>query len=47
MDRIRQRIEEKKKTGEYSAEELERINRYVLQIDAAEYKTPEGDFINI
>ena len=43
MDRIRQRIAEKKKTGEYTAEELERIDRYVLQIEAEGYNTPEED----
>ena len=43
MDRIRQRIAEKKKTGEYSSEELERIDRYVLQIETEGYNTPEED----
>jgi O-antigen chain-terminating methyltransferase len=43
MERIRQRIDEKKKTGEYTPEELERIDRYVLQIEAEGYNTPEED----
>ncbi len=43
MERIRQRIDEKKMTGEYTPEELERIDRYVLQIEAEGYNTPEED----
>ena len=43
MERIRQRIAEKKKTGEYTPEELERIDRFVLQIEAEGYNTPEED----
>ncbi len=43
MERIRQRIDEKKKTGEYTPEELERIDRYVLQIESEGYNTPEED----
>ncbi len=46
MERIRQRIDEKKKTGEYTPEELERIDRYVLQIEAEGYNTPEEDLRN-
>jgi SAM-dependent methyltransferase len=41
MNQIRQRIETKKQTGEYTPEELERISRYVLQIDTEEYNPPE------
>jgi len=43
MDRIRRQIAEKKKTGEYTPEELERIDRYVLQIETEGYNTPEED----
>jgi len=43
MEGIRQRIDEKKKTGEYTPEELERIDRYVLQIETEGYNTPEED----
>ncbi len=43
MEGIRQKIDEKKKSGEYTAEELERIDRYVLQIEAEGYNTPEED----
>lgn len=43
MDRIRRQISEKKKTGEYTPEELERIDRYVLQIETEGYNTPEED----
>jgi SAM-dependent methyltransferase len=46
MEGIRQRIDEKKKTGEYTPEELERIDRYVLQIEAGGYNTPEEDLRN-
>jgi O-antigen chain-terminating methyltransferase len=43
MDDIRRGIAEKKQSGEYGAEELERIDRYVLQIEADGYNTPEED----
>jgi SAM-dependent methyltransferase len=43
MEGIRRRIDEKKKTGEYTPEELERIDRYVLQIEKEGYNTPEED----
>lgn len=43
MDRIRRQIAEKKKTGEYAPEELERIDRYVLQVETEGYNTPEED----
>lgn len=43
MDGLRRRIAEKKQSGEYSSDELERIDRYVLQIETEGYNTPEED----
>ncbi|MBI5585437.1 MAG: methyltransferase domain-containing protein [Deltaproteobacteria bacterium] len=43
MADIRRRLAAKKESGEYSADELERIDRYVLQIEAEGYNTPEED----
>jgi SAM-dependent methyltransferase len=40
---IRRRIAAKKQSGEYGADELERIDRYVLQIETEGYNTPEED----
>lgn len=43
MDRLRRQIAAKKESGEYTPEELERIDRYVLQIETEGYNTPEED----
>lgn len=42
MERIRARIEEKKRTGEYSPEELEGIERMTLQIQSEDGESQEG-----
>ena len=43
MDRIRSRIEEKKQSGSYSPEELEKIERMTLQIQSEDSDSQEGD----
>jgi O-antigen chain-terminating methyltransferase len=43
MERLRQQIAAKKESGAYTPEELERIDRYVLQIETEGYNTPEED----
>jgi len=43
MERIRLRIEEKKRTGMYSPEELEGIERVTLQIQSENSEPQEGD----
>jgi SAM-dependent methyltransferase len=43
MDRIRSRIEEKKQSGIYSTEELEKIERMTLQIQSEDSDSQEGD----
>ena len=43
MEQVRSRIEEKKKIGQYSSEELERIDRMTLQIQSEDSDPQEGD----
>jgi SAM-dependent methyltransferase len=43
MERVRSRIEEKKQQGNYSPEELEKIERMTLQIQAEDSDSQEGD----
>ena len=43
MERIRSRIEEKKRDGSYSPEELEKIERTTLQIQSEDSDSQEGD----
>jgi O-antigen chain-terminating methyltransferase len=43
MERIRQQIAARKKSGVYTQEELERIDRFVLHIETEGYNTPEED----
>ncbi|MBA4394899.1 MAG: hypothetical protein C0407_15210 [Desulfobacca sp.] len=45
MERIRTRIEEKKKTGRYSPEDLEEIERITLQIQSEGSESQEGDIL--
>ena len=43
MERVRSRIEEKKQTGSYSSDDLEKIDRMTLQIQSEESDSQEGD----
>ncbi len=43
MDRIRSRIEEKRQSGSYAPEELEKIERMTLQIQSQDSDSQEGD----
>jgi hypothetical protein len=43
MEQIRSRIDEKKKTGRYSPEELQGIERMTLQIQGENAEPEEGD----
>ncbi|MFH0788922.1 MAG: hypothetical protein V2B13_15095, partial [Pseudomonadota bacterium] len=45
MERIRSRIEDKKKTGQYTSEELEGIDRMTLQIQSENGEPQEGDIL--
>jgi 2-polyprenyl-3-methyl-5-hydroxy-6-metoxy-1,4-benzoquinol methylase len=45
MERIRSRIEEKKKTGQYTPEELEGIERMTLQLQSENAEPQEGDIL--
>lgn len=45
MERIRSRIEDKKKTGQYTPEELEGIDRMTLQIQSENGEPQEGDIL--